>query len=58
MKTIIMILLIMFIIPAGIFALDCPTCSSHLLWTSEIKYEWGKMLKIYRCPAGHEAIGK
>jgi hypothetical protein len=31
----------------------CPSCSMSMFWTGETKTEWGKILKLYKCPAGH-----
>ena len=39
-------------------SLKCPVCGSSVIWTGETKIEWGKMFKIYKCPAGHESVGK
>ena len=35
----------------------CPVCSSMLVWTGRTKMEHAKLLKIYKCAAGHECIG-
>lgn len=31
----------------------CPSCSMTMTWTGETKTEWGKLFKLYKCPAGH-----
>lgn len=36
----------------------CPLCGSSMIWTGRTKSEWGRLLKIYRCPAGHEAVAE
>ena len=36
----------------------CPTCGAGVIWTGETYTEWGKMWKVYRCPAGHQSVGK
>lgn len=35
----------------------CPVCSSMLVWTGRTKMESAKLLKIYKCAAGHECVG-
>lgn len=37
---------------------ECPVCGRSLTWTGKTKTEWGKLLKIYKCTAGHECVGK
>lgn len=32
---------------------NCPSCSMTMFWTGETTTEWGKMFKLYKCPAGH-----
>jgi Zn-finger nucleic acid-binding protein len=44
----------MLLISVSVFALDCPACGGNLYWTGETKTEWGKILKLERCPAGHQ----
>jgi hypothetical protein len=36
-------------------SLKCQYDKSSMIWTGETKTEWGKLLKKYRCPAGHIA---
>ncbi len=31
----------------------CPSCSISMYWTGKTKTEWGKMFKLYKCPAQH-----
>ena len=54
-RTIILTTLIL--LSANIFAAPrnqkCPLCSGIMMWTGESKTEWGKLLKEYKCPAGH-----
>jgi hypothetical protein len=28
-----------------------------MYWTGDIKTEWGKLLKLYKSPAGHISVG-
>jgi predicted RNA-binding Zn-ribbon protein involved in translation (DUF1610 family) len=39
-------------------SLKCPVCGSSAIWLGETKVEWGKLLKIHECPAGHRSIGR
>ena len=36
--------------------LKCPICSLGVTWTGETRIEWGKLQKIYSCPAGHKSV--
>ena len=36
------------------FTQSCPSCSMGMYFTGKTKVEWGKLLKLYRCSAGHE----
>ena len=31
----------------------CQLCGNYLVWTGDTKVEWAKLLKKYRCAAGH-----
>ena len=35
----------------------CPVCGITVIWTGETYIEWGKMFKVYECPAGHKSSG-
>lgn len=35
------------------FGPQCPLCNGSMMWTGKTQFEYGKMLKQYRCPAGH-----
>jgi predicted RNA-binding Zn-ribbon protein involved in translation (DUF1610 family) len=37
--------------------LKCPACGMNVYWTGKTRTEWGKMQKIYRCPANHYCVG-
>lgn len=32
---------------------ECPSCSMTMYWTGKTKTGWGKMVKLYKCPAQH-----
>lgn len=36
----------------------CPVCGSSVIWTGETYVEWGKLFKVYKCPAGHTSVGR
>ena len=33
---------------------NCPSCNMGMYFTGTTQVEWGKLMKLYRCPAGHE----
>ncbi len=33
---------------------NCPSCNMSMYFTGTTQVEWGKLLKLYRCPVGHE----
>jgi hypothetical protein len=35
------------------FGMECPIDGNTMMWTGKTRFEYGKMLKEYRCPAGH-----
>lgn len=35
----------------------CPVCDLNVYWTGKTRTEWGKMQKIYKCPANHISVG-
>jgi predicted RNA-binding Zn-ribbon protein involved in translation (DUF1610 family) len=37
--------------------LKCPICGSTVYFTGKTITEYGHLLKIYRCPSGHESVG-
>ena len=37
---------------------ECPICGMSVIWTGETYTEWGRMMKVYRCPAGHISAGR
>ena len=37
---------------------ECPVCGMSAIWTGETYVEWGKLMKVYRCPAGHLSAGR
>ena len=32
----------------------CPSCGMRMYFTGETRTEWGKLLQMYKCPAGHD----
>jgi hypothetical protein len=49
----VLIAIIFLALALPLFAIDCPSCGGNLLWIGQTKFEWGKMLKLCKCPAGH-----
>jgi len=33
---------------------SCPSCNMNMYFTGTTQVEWGKLMKLYRCPVGHE----
>ena len=46
-------LLILTALAVYAFGQQCQLCNGSMIWTGKVQTEWGKMLKEYRCPAGH-----
>lgn len=46
-------LLLLSAIAVYAFGVSCPLCNASMIWTGQTQFEYGKMLKQYRCPAGH-----
>ena len=53
-KTVLFSLALLLIAAAAASAIDCPSCGSRMFFTGQTDLEWGKLIRLYRCPAGHE----
>ena len=38
------------------YAQKCPRDGMSMYFTGRTQIEWGKLLKVYRCPSGHEYL--
>lgn len=45
--------LILLLLSATAMAYTCQYDDMQLVWTGQVKTEWGKLVKLYKCPAGH-----
>lgn len=34
------------------FGVFCPLCNAGMMWTGQAQFDYDKILKKYRCPAG------
>jgi predicted nucleic-acid-binding Zn-ribbon protein len=38
--------------------LKCPVCGATVYFTGQTYIEWGKLFKVYKCPAGHRSVSQ